>query len=379
MAIEDEEERAWLALAWVACAGTGRWLRLADALGGARALFAASDAQLTALDLAPRGRKRLRSVADWSKFDRRRESCARRSMAILTIGSCDYPPLLREIPDPPLVLYYYGAKPASLAPAVAVVGSRKASQYGRRVAGRIGGELAAAGVTVVSGLALGIDGAAHQGALGTGTTAAVMACGLDCVYPRSHRGLLSRIRENGSVMSEYPPGEAPLPRHFPVRNRIITGLSLATVVVEAGHRSGSLVSARLAADQGREVLAVPGNIDSAASAGTNDLIRQGCAPLLAPDDVFDALGMRPAAAPPGPGEQEENGLPDEDLGDPDMAAVLACLESEPRHIDTIIDTCALDGARVMELLTALELAGLAESRSGAAFVRAGGGFSACRP
>jgi DNA processing protein len=219
-------------------------------------------------------------------------------------------------------------------------------------------------------MAIGIDTCVHEGALSRGRTLAVLASGLDRIYPRRNLGLCRRIAAGGSVISEYPPGTAALPYHFPIRNRIVTGMAAATVIVEArAQRSGSLISATLAADQGREVLAVPGSIASETSAGTNALIRDGCRPLLGVADVFDAAGLKP---PGQAGAETEKGrsaparsLPDGHEG----AVLLGFLETEPTHVDDLIERSGLDGARVMELLTALEIEGAVEQVASGVFAR----------
>jgi DNA processing protein len=210
-------------------------------------------------------------------------------------GRPGYPPLLAQLHDPPAELYVRGEAGILAEPAVAIVGARSCSPYGTQIARSLARELAAAGLVVVSGLARGIDGEAHRGTLKAGgRTVAVLGCGIDRDYPRSHTELARRIREQGAVVSEYPPGIEPAPWRFPARNRIIAGLCAATVVVEARERSGALITADFALDVGREVFAVPGEITSALSAGTNDLLRQGAAPLLAAGDVLSALGLSPA-------------------------------------------------------------------------------------
>jgi DNA processing protein len=208
-----------------------------------------------------------------------------------------FPSLLAQLHDPPRQLYVRGDAAALDGPAVAVVGARSCSAYGAQVARELARELARAGVVVVSGLARGIDGEAHRGALeADGRTVAVLGCGIDRDYPRSHASLAGKIRERGAVVSEYPPGIEPAPWRFPARNRIIAGLCQATVVVEARERSGALITADFALELGRDVFAVPGEITSALSAGTNDLVRQGAGPMLSARDVLDAIGLEPEIA-----------------------------------------------------------------------------------
>jgi DNA processing protein len=209
-----------------------------------------------------------------------------------------FPGRLRSIHDPPPGLFIRGSAPVALLdrPSVAVVGARACSHYGASVAASLARELAAAGVLVVSGLARGIDGAAHRGALQAGTTVAVLGCGIDRDYPRSHASLAAEIVREGLIVSEYAPGVEPAPWRFPARNRIVAGLALATVVVEARERSGALITADLALDEGREVLAVPGEITSQLSRGTNHLLRLGAVPVTCAADVLRVLGVDPPPA-----------------------------------------------------------------------------------
>jgi DNA processing protein len=215
----------------------------------------------------------------------------------LRLRDSGYPPLLRAIHDPPPAINLRGAGPdeALSRPAVAIVGARACSAYGRSVARSLGRELAAAGLVVVSGMARGIDGEAHRGALeGGGVTVAVLGCGVDRDYPAAHAELARRICEDGLVVSEYEPGVEPAPWRFPARNRIIAGLSEATVVIEARERSGALITADFALEEGRDVFAVPGEITSALSAGTNALLRLGATPLTCAGDVLELFELAPA-------------------------------------------------------------------------------------
>jgi DNA processing protein len=263
-------------------------------------------------------------------------------------GGSGYPPLLAELYDPPARLYLRGGPPEQLErPAVAIVGARSCSAYGAQVARELARELAAAGVAVVSGLARGIDGEAHRGALAAGgLTVAVLGCGIDRDYPRSHAELARRIAESGVIISEYAPGVEPAPWRFPARNRIIAGLSLATVIVEARTRSGALISADFALELGREVFAVPGEITSALSAGSNDLLRQGAAPLLSADDVLEALGIE-RAPPPASGPLSAA-----------ARVVRATLADGARDADGLSRTTGLPSAQLAATLVELELAGL---------------------
>lgn len=215
-----------------------------------------------------------------------------RGIRVSVPGEGGYPRLLSEIHDPPWVLFHRGMLPPGGSMFVALVGSRKATPYGLEVARWLGGLLAEAGMCVVSGAAYGVDSAAHAGALkAAGTTLAVLGCGPDVTYPRSNRRLFGEIEACGCILSEYPPGTPPLRHHFPARNRIIAGVSRGVVVAEASESSGALLTARFALAEGREVMAVPGQVFSPNSAGTNALIRSGAAVVTCPEDVLEALGV----------------------------------------------------------------------------------------
>jgi DNA processing protein len=255
------------------------------------------------------------------------------------------PPLLRAIHDPPPGLFVRGAAELELLgrPAVAVVGARACSGYGSSVARLLGRELGAAGLVVVSGLARGVDAEAHRGALDAGgTTVAVLGCGIDRDYPAAHAELARRVAAGGLVVSEYAPGVEPAPWRFPARNRIIAGLCAATVVVEARERSGALITADLALEEGREVFAVPGEIGSALSAGTNALLKLGAAPLTGAADVLDVFGLAPC----------------EDPVDDELLAHL------PATADELVRKTGRSAADVARTLTELELAGHVTMRDG---------------
>ena len=264
-----------------------------------------------------------------------------------------YPQLLAQLHDPPRQLHVRGDPEVLAQPSVAVVGARSCSPYGAQVAHDLARALTGAGVVVVSGLARGIDGEAHRGALEAGgATVAVLGCGIDRDYPRSHAELAGRIRQSGAVVSEYPPGVEPAPWRFPARNRIIAGLCLATVVVEARERSGALITADFALELGREVFAVPGEITAALSAGTNDLLRQGAAPLLSAHDVLFALGLD--ALVPSRMRKVSEGA----------TAVLELLADGARGADELARLGRLPTAEVATALVELELAGLVTAAEG---------------
>lgn len=270
-----------------------------------------------------------------------------------------YPYLLKEISSPPERLYYDGDIGIIENTAIGVVGSRKASKYGESIAKKIGEKLCKSEITVVSGLAIGIDSAAHLGALDAGgKTIAVLGCGTDICYPAQNRRLMDRIRKEGLVISEYPDGTPPISYHFPQRNRIISGLCESTVVVEAGRKSGSLITAEFAASQGRNVYAVPGNITSFSSFGTNMLIRDGATPLIVIDDIIRDLGIEPKA---------DEAAPVKLGADEDKIFKFICRSSEVT-VDDISRETMMSPEKINGILTILEIKGLIESSLGKIFV-----------
>jgi DNA processing protein len=294
---------------------------------------------------------------------------------LLFVDTDGYPPLLGQVDDAPPVLAVLGDPAVLHAPSVALVGSRNASANGQRLAEMLAEELAAAGFVVVSGMARGIDAAAHQGAMRSGRTVACVAGGLDMPYPPQHAGLQARIAKDGAVVSEVPLGTAPQARHFPRRNRVIAGLSLGVVVVEAALRSGSLITARLAQEGNREVFAVPGSPLDARARGTNDLLRQGATLVESAQDVIDAL---PEDKRPGRGashfplpfaEPAPEAWPDPPQGEAETAraALLPLLGPAPTSVDDLLRRCHLSAPTVMAALLDLELAGRVEALPGNRF------------
>jgi DNA processing protein len=277
-----------------------------------------------------------------------------RGVRWLARSSSTFPRSLAAIFDPPVGLFVRGGGDASVleAPAVAVVGARSCSSYGASVARMLGRELAAAGLVVVSGLARGVDGEAHRGALeADGITVAVLGCGIDRVYPAAHAELARRVLESGLIISEYAPGVEPAPWRFPARNRVIAGLASATVVVEARDRSGALITADLAREEGREVFAVPGEITSALSAGTNALLRIGATALTSATDVLEAYGLTPRA-------YEASVVSEQ------ASVVLERVRDTPAGADLLARGLGLEPSVVAAALAELELAGLVEESAG---------------
>jgi DNA processing protein len=288
----------------------------------------------------------------------------RLNITLLTPDCSAFPSALRDIPDSPVLLYCRGHLDWLERPAVAIVGSRAASDYGRRVAAALAADLAAAGIAIVSGAAYGIDAAAHRGALTDGGgTIAVLGCGVDVIYPRTHAELIASIAANGLVLSEYPLGTRPDAFRFPARNRIISGLVKAVVVVEATEKSGSLITARLALDQGREVFAVPGRVDSPKSAGTHRLIQQGACLILNAADILEALSWSGNHVAAG-----TSAGPMPALTEPEQR-LLATLDVYPLDIDALAQTTGLAVAEVHGVLLQLELKGLIRQIPGQQYER----------
>lgn len=286
----------------------------------------------------------------------------------LARGGPGWPAALEHLAMPPVELWVRGTLWPPPAAAVAVVGARAATLTGIEVAHELGRELASAGVLVISGLARGIDAAAHRGALEAGgPTLAVLGCGVDRCYPPGHERLLEAVCGAGAVISEDPPGTEPVAWRFPRRNRLIAALALGVVVVEAGERSGALSTARHAADLGREVLAVPGSVRSAQSCGTNRLIRDGATPLLELDDLAGALPELPLASPRRPATG-----PAAPPGDPVLRALLELVGSDPVHPDQLAEATRAGAAEIAVRLCALELGGWVRSLPGGGVSRVGG-------
>jgi DNA processing protein len=347
------------------------WVRLAGTAGvgpiAFRQLIERAGSAVEALrilpDLAARaGRKKPPRVMNEADARAQLADATRLGIRPLLQSDGEYPALLRQIEDAPSILWIKGGAEFLAGPCVAVVGARNASLAGRKLAKAWSADLAAAGLTVVSGLARGIDGAAHEGALGKGKTAAVMAGGIDAIYPPEHRALWTRIAESGVVVSEMPPGTEPLASYFPRRNRIISGLSMAVLVVEATPKSGSLITARCALDQGRDVLAVPGFPFEPRAQGPNDLIRDGATLVQSVDDILAALGplgtaaRRPDVAPAQKQQPIDNN--EENGSNALHPRLLALIGPQPVQIDELIRECQTSAPVAAQALLELELAGL---------------------
>ena len=363
--------RDWLALLRAPGVGSRTFLKLIERCGSPSALLAGPRPRLDDLGLRPATMDYL-AAPDWVRVDADLEWASRPGNHLIPIHSPAYPTLLREIPDPPPLLFVHGEPQALAAPQLALVGSRNPSPAGAGTAREFARHLAGAGLTITSGLAIGIDSEGHQGALeGGGWSVAVAGTGLDRVYPARHRELARRIGESGALVSEFPPGTTPRPENFPRRNRIISGLSLGTLVVEAAIQSGSLITARCAAEQGREVFAVPGSIHNPLARGCHALIRQGAKLVETASDIIEELGpllgsllaehdMAGDGEAPGPAEL-----------DADYRRLLGCLGFDPAPIDTLIARSGLSAEAVSSMLLLLELQGYVSSAPGGNYYRIG--------
>jgi DNA processing protein len=346
-----DDKRYWVGFNLVRGVGAVRLRSLIDHFGSVSSAWNGKPEELHAAGLGEKTIARLIAARSGVDLDALWASIASQGIQILTSEDEAYPGRLREIEQPPPVLYVRGEWLPEDQFAVAIVGTRRITAYGRQVTEQLSAYLAANGVTIVSGLARGVDAVAHSAALAAGgRTAAVMGSGVDRVYPPENRGLADRIMSRGALLSDYPLGTAPESSNFPPRNRIISGLSVATVVVEAGETSGALITAEFAAEQGREVLAVPGSILAPQSRGTNKLIQNGALPLLSPDDVLQALNLTRV------GEQKaaRKILPANEV----EKQLMNALGSEPLHVDEIRNQTGLAVEKVSAALVMMELKGM---------------------
>ncbi len=349
--MERETVRYWLGFNAVRGIGPVRLRRLIERFGDVRAAWEAPDAALKEAGLDRRSLESLLHARRTLDLDALLRHLQATPFHLLTWEDEGYPASLRELEAPPPVLFVWGTLLPEDRWAAAIVGTRKATTYGREVAYRLAKALARNGITVVSGLARGIDAIAHRAALeGGGRTIAVLGSGLDRIYPAEHRKLAAEIAAHGALISEYPLGTPPEAVNFPPRNRIISGLSRAVVVVEAGVKSGSLITADYAAEQGRDVFAVPGSILSPASAGCNRLLRDGAGVVTEAEDIILALGWERLAE----AREAQTVLPET----PTEALLLQNLSVEPLHVDELARRCALSAAEVSSTLVVMELKGM---------------------
>jgi|LGVD01.1.fsa_nt_gb DNA processing protein len=358
-----KEQQDWLRLHLTSGLGRVGLIRLMEAFGSVSAILAASaDAWRQKAGIRPAVAAALPAPHD-PQLLQTTQLFDELGVTIITLWDQQhYPDALRSIYDPPALLYVLGTLPKQQA--FAVVGARRASPSGRRLTTEICAELAARNITVVSGLARGIDSAAHQGALETGRTVAVLGCGIDVVYPPENADLAQNIIGQGAILSEYPPGTPPLAGHFPGRNRIISGLAKGVLIVEAAERSGSLLTADFALEQGREVFAVPDPVYSKTGGGVNRLLKDGAHLVTEARDILDVLWPGSAANLP---ILTDDPLPARLSNE--QLTVYQSLGEEPLHVDQLARKCSLTAMEVSAILLHLELEGGAEQLPGMRFIR----------
>ncbi len=351
--------------------GVGPRIRqaLLERFGSARAALAAAPSELrTVHGVGPKLTHKIAGADHEIDVEAEIALCREHGIDILTESHVAYPRVLREIHDPPGVLFVRGALKPNDALAIGIVGTRHGTQYGLRQAERLAGGLARAGLTIISGLARGVDAAAHRGALGAGgRTIAVLASGVMNIYPPEHDKLAEEVAAQGALVSESPPRAEPLAGTFPQRNRLISGMSLGVIVVEAAQRSGALITARHAMEQGREVFAVPGNVDSRTSRGCHQLIRDGAKLVESADDVLEELGPLVEAAPRDDGQVIHH--PAELLLNELEQQVLSAIGGEATPIDRIVSQTGLPVQQVLSTLSVLEMRRLVRRLSGATVIR----------
>ncbi|MFQ5848969.1 MAG: DNA-processing protein DprA [Candidatus Binatia bacterium] len=365
--MDEREHLTWLALTRVKGLGCTGFKRVAEYFGDPRQAFWVSERELAQIPgLDSQAIEGLVTFSDWNEVREEMGRIAEAGVRMLPFSDRNYPRRLRMIPDPPPFLYIRGEAGEGDEKAVAVVGSRSASDYGLRVARDLCHGLAALGFTVISGMARGIDGEAHQAALGAGgRTVAVLGSGVDVTYPWEHKALYEEICQRGAIISELPMGTPPFPYNFPSRNRLISGLSLGVVVVEATERSGSLITARLGLEQGREVFAVPGQAGASRSRGTHRLIRQGAKLVEGVEDIVEEIApqlltragvVKESPSPPLP--------PNTTL---EARKVFELVQRGSLQIDEVIQASGLSSAKVSEILLDLEIKGLLRQLPGKRF------------
>lgn len=364
------ETRFWLALLRTPGLGSRGICRLLEHFDNPSAIFGTSAGTLAGIGLKRAAQEHLLNP-DWHCIEHDLAWLKQPHNHLISIRDPEYPGLLKEIPDPPAVLFVHGQPQTLHLPQLAIVGSRNPSPQGAKTARQFACHLAAGGLTITSGLAIGVDAASHRGALeAEGVTIAVAGTGLDRIYPASHRQLAHDIAQHGALVSEFPLGTPARPGHFPRRNRIISGLSLGTLVIEAAPKSGSLITARQAADQGREIFAIPGSIHNPLARGCHELIRQGAKLVETAQDIVEELSpllgslSLPSAAP----TPDRNTDPKIEKNG-DFQALLRNLGFDPAPIDQIIEQSGLTPEKVSSMLLLLELDGHVSSLPGGRYCR----------
>jgi DNA processing protein len=354
--------RYWIGLTLVPEVGPVISRKLLASMGSPENIFSAGlNDLLTINGLSSKVAKNIKSFQQWDQVEKKVKIIERRGIKIIAANNPEYPEVLKELPDAPIILYMKGDYQPDDRFGIAIVGSRKHTEYGEAAVLKIAGELSSAGFTIISGMARGIDSLAHKSALSSGgRTIAVFGTGLDICYPAENKGLMEKIAESGCVMSEFPPGTKPNRENFPRRNRLISGLSLGVLVVEATVDSGSLITANYALEQNKEVFALPGNITSVSSEGPNRLIKQGAKIVLDAEDIIEELApmlrgfIKAKKSRPVKMSEEENSL-------------CNFMTREPKHVDILSRESGLSVHGVLDLLLSMELKGIVRQSNGKRF------------
>ncbi len=356
------QKKYWAALTRISCLGPIRIMNLIKHMGNAEKVWNSSREELERVQgITPKLSQVILEEKSAIQVDKNWREIMDKGIKVITFHEEDYPESLRYIHAPPALLYIRGESFSPQEKRIGVVGTRKCTPYGKKIVQEISTALAEQGFTVVSGMALGIDTLAHWSTLKAGgRTTAVLGCGLDVMYPRQNQGLAQEIAKKGTLLSEFPPGTFPLPRNFPMRNRIISGLSSGIVVVEAAEKSGALITADCALEQGREVFAVPGNIDSPYSRGCNRLIKEGAVLLQDPMDILMELGYD-VIYESAPQESPHLTSQEKDL--------YKLIQAQPVHVDSLRDLSGLSAGELNSLLTIMELKGIIKQLPGKYFVK----------
>ncbi len=356
-----------LALSFIECIGPVTIGRLLSAFRAPEAVFSAGFSELSSVgEISVLKAKKIKEFKAWDIIDREIEKAERLNIRIVTLFDKEYPEPLTHLDNAPPILYVKGDLTEEDRFALAMVGSRNMSEYGRKIAADLSYELASTGLTIVSGMARGVDTVSHSGALRAGgRSIAVLGCGLDICYPAENKGLMTALSKSGCVISEFPLGTPPVRENFPRRNRLISGLSLGVLVVEATERSGSLITARFALEQGKEVFAVPGNITSGNARGTNGLIKMGAKPVQSSEDVIEELSPQIKGllrlVKPAPQSLPQKGRLE--INDEEKA-ICNILGSDSKHIDHIVRELKMPAARLSGLLLGLEMKGIVRQTPG---------------
>lgn len=358
--MQEIDQLYWVWLSTVPGIGAKRFYKLLMAFGDPKSVYETAKGEETLIKkiLGNSCADRLLSSINKESLKKAEQILSSADIRVMTLNSKDYPPLLKAIYDPPAVLYLKGQELNTSSGSIAIVGSRRSSDYGRMSAKKLAYELAQCGVPIISGLARGIDTYAHRGALEakSGYTVAVLGCGFNYIYPPENKNLYEKIIERGTLISEYPPNTQPLPGNFPARNRIISGLANGTLVIEAGVKSGALITVDFALEQGRDIYALPGNFNSPFSKGTNELLKQGAKIITSVDDILEDINVEKKLNP-----KPASKIPVLDLFE---TQVYNALETGPKGIEQLLEMTGLDSGRLNAVLTLMELKGIIKKLPG---------------